>query len=103
MIDQTQQYNCNCLTYTWPRAQIKTDPVDPYYAPYFAGKKRMFEIMVRGHLKQIDPNDRIYVGMESGVSAGDAPILLLPSSVTVGSQDTVLVDSGKCAAIWLYR
>jgi hypothetical protein len=47
-------------------SQIRTEPLDPYFAPYFEGKKRMFEIMVEGKLKQISPDDRIFVGMESG-------------------------------------
>jgi hypothetical protein len=40
---------------------VRTEPEDPYYSPYFAGKKRMFEVMIEGKLKHVHPDDHLYI------------------------------------------
>jgi hypothetical protein len=31
--------------------KVKTEPEDPYFIPYFAGKKRLFEVQFQGRFK----------------------------------------------------
>eukprot|EP01134_Creolimax_fragrantissima_P007491 CFRG7491T1 len=43
--------------------KLRTQPIDPYYASYFEGRKRMFEIMVQGHLLNVSESDEVFMGI----------------------------------------
>ena len=50
--------------------KLRTDPVDETYAPYFAHKKRMFEIQVQGEIlphdgEAIIDTSRVFIGIET--------------------------------------
>lgn len=45
--------------------KVRTNDPTDVYAPYFAGKQRMFELQIQGKLKDISPEDQIYVGIET--------------------------------------
>ncbi|KNC79583.1 hypothetical protein SARC_08031, partial [Sphaeroforma arctica JP610] len=44
--------------------KFKPQPEDPYYKPYFEGKKRNFEIQVQGQFKKSSEGSDLYLGME---------------------------------------
>lgn len=44
--------------------KLKTTPEDPYYAPYFEGRRRMFELQVQGRILAVSKNEQLYIGME---------------------------------------
>ncbi|KNC74698.1 hypothetical protein SARC_12761 [Sphaeroforma arctica JP610] len=44
--------------------KLKTEQPSKY-EPYFAGKKRQFEIQIQGKFKNVGENDRVYIGIET--------------------------------------
>eukprot|EP01134_Creolimax_fragrantissima_P000236 CFRG0236T1 len=44
--------------------KVKTTK-DSMYAPYFSNKKRQYEIMIEGTIKSVNPDDNVYIGIES--------------------------------------
>ncbi|KNC78380.1 hypothetical protein SARC_09182 [Sphaeroforma arctica JP610] len=61
--------NGNCIGHTL--FKLRTNPPDAHYQPYFEGRKRMFEVMVQGHLLNISPDDQVYMGI-----MGDKPLAM---------------------------
>eukprot|EP01134_Creolimax_fragrantissima_P000917 CFRG0917T1 len=46
--------------------KVRTNPEDPYYTPYFEGKKRTFEFQIQGKFKEaMRPDERLMFGVET--------------------------------------
>jgi len=58
--------------------KVRTTPSDPFYAPYFDGKRRTFEFQLQGQFKQ-QPKGELFMGGEvpQPMHLGDLSIYLL--------------------------